>query len=31
MPKRLIVGITGASGAEIGIQLLREMQRHPQW
>ena len=31
VPKRLIVGITGASGAEIGIQLLREMQRHPQW
>ena len=30
-PKRLIVGISGASGAEIGIQLLRAMQRQPEW
>jgi polyprenyl P-hydroxybenzoate/phenylacrylic acid decarboxylase-like protein len=30
-PKRLIVGISGASGAEIGIQLLRAMQCQPEW
>ena len=30
-PKRLIVGISGASGAEIGIQLLQAMQRQPEW
>ena len=29
--KRLIVGISGASGAEIGIQLLQAMQRQPDW
>ena len=29
--KRLIVGISGASGAEIGIQLLHAMQRQPEW
>ena len=29
--KRLIVGISGASGAEIGIQLLQAMQRQPEW
>lgn len=30
-PRRLIVGISGASGAEIGITLLQAMQRHPGW
>jgi flavin prenyltransferase len=30
-PRRLIVGISGASGAEIGIQLLRAMQHLPEW
>ena len=30
-PKRLIVGISGASGAEIGIQLLQAMQHQPEW
>jgi len=30
-PKRLIVGISGASGAEIGIQLLQAMQHLPEW
>jgi len=30
-PKRLIVGISGASGAELGIQLLQAMQRQPEW
>jgi polyprenyl P-hydroxybenzoate/phenylacrylic acid decarboxylase-like protein len=30
-PRRLIVGISGASGAEIGIQLLQAMQYHPEW
>jgi len=30
-PKRLVVGISGASGAEIGIQLLQAMQHLPEW
>ena len=30
-PKRLVVGISGASGAEIGIQLLQAMQHLPDW
>ena len=30
-PKRLVIGISGASGAEIGIQLLQAMQRLPEW
>jgi len=30
-PKRLVVGISGASGAEIGIQLLQAMQHLPAW
>jgi flavin prenyltransferase len=29
--KRLIVGISGASGAELGIQLLEAMRQQPGW
>lgn len=30
-PKRLIIGMSGASGAEIGIKLLQAMQYHSSW
>ena len=30
-PKRLVVGMSGASGAEIGIQVLQAIQRQPEW
>lgn len=30
-PRRLVVGFSGASGAEIGIQLLQVMQHLPEW
>lgn len=30
-PKRLVVGISGASGADLGIQLLKAMQHLPGW
>jgi polyprenyl P-hydroxybenzoate/phenylacrylic acid decarboxylase-like protein len=30
-PKRLVVGISGASGAILGIELLRAMQLVPGW
>jgi polyprenyl P-hydroxybenzoate/phenylacrylic acid decarboxylase-like protein len=29
--KRLIVGITGASGAVLGVELLRALRLHPDW
>lgn len=29
--KRLVVGISGASGAIIGVELLRAMQSHEDW
>jgi polyprenyl P-hydroxybenzoate/phenylacrylic acid decarboxylase-like protein len=31
MKKRLIVGITGATGAAYGILLLKEIKKIPQW
>ena len=31
MKKRLIVGITGASGAPLAIALLKELRRHEEW
>jgi len=31
MTERLVVGITGASGAILGIELLRAMQSFPGW
>ena len=31
MKKRLVVGISGASGAPLAVDLLREMQRHQEW
>ena len=30
-PKRLVVGISGASGAILGVELLRAMQSMPGW
>ena len=30
-PKRLVVGISGASGAILGIELLQAMQLFPDW
>jgi polyprenyl P-hydroxybenzoate/phenylacrylic acid decarboxylase-like protein len=30
-PKRLVVGISGASGAPLAVHLLQEMQSHPDW
>lgn len=29
--KRLVVGISGASGAVIGVELLRALRQHPDW
>lgn len=29
--KRLVVGMSGASGAILGIQLLKVMKEHPKW
>jgi flavin prenyltransferase len=29
--KRLVVGISGASGAVIGVELLRALRLHPDW
>jgi flavin prenyltransferase len=29
--KRLVVGISGASGAIIGIEILRALRTHPDW
>ncbi len=29
--KRLVVGLSGASGARLGIELLTQMARHPDW
>lgn len=31
MKKRLVIGISGASGIPIAIQLLREIEKIPQW
>ena len=31
MEKRLVVGISGASGAPLAIDLLREMRLHEEW
>ncbi len=30
-PNRLVVGISGASGAILGIELLQAMRHHPDW
>lgn len=30
-PKRLVIGISGASGAVLAVQLLKEMQQFPDW
>ena len=30
-PKRLVVGMSGASGAVLGVELLRAMQGFPEW
>jgi polyprenyl P-hydroxybenzoate/phenylacrylic acid decarboxylase-like protein len=30
-PKRLVVGISGASGAILGIELLQAMRHYPDW
>jgi polyprenyl P-hydroxybenzoate/phenylacrylic acid decarboxylase-like protein len=30
-PKRLVVGISGASGAEVGVQVLKALRRIPGW
>lgn len=30
-PKRLVVGMSGASGAQIGIELLKMMREFPGW
>ena len=30
MKKRLVVGVSGASGAPLAIELLRQLQRHPE-
>ncbi len=30
-PKRLIVAMTGASGALLGVELLKEMKNFPRW
>jgi 4-hydroxy-3-polyprenylbenzoate decarboxylase len=29
--KRLVVGVSGASGAILAIELLKQMQGHPEW
>jgi polyprenyl P-hydroxybenzoate/phenylacrylic acid decarboxylase-like protein len=29
--KRLVVGISGASGAVIGVEVLRALRLHPEW
>lgn len=31
MKKRLVVGLTGASGAPLGVQFLKGMQSFPEW
>ena len=31
MKKRLVIGLSGASGAPLGIELLRGMQYFPDW
>ncbi|WP_425058987.1 putative UbiX-like flavin prenyltransferase [Sporomusa carbonis] len=31
VPRRLVVGISGASGAPIAIELLQEMKNFPEW
>jgi len=31
MKKRLIVGITGATGATYGVSILKEMKKMPRW
>ena len=30
MKKRLVVGVSGASGAPLAIELLRQLQRYPE-
>ena len=30
-PKRLVIGISGASGAGLAVHLLEELQNHPDW
>ncbi len=29
--KRLVVGMSGASGAQLGVEILKEMQHLPEW
>jgi 3-polyprenyl-4-hydroxybenzoate decarboxylase len=31
MKKRLIVGITGATGAVYGVEILRILRENPEW
>jgi len=30
-PKRMVIGISGATGAQIAIELLTKMQHYPDW
>ncbi len=31
MHKRMVIGMSGASGAILGIELLRALQLYPDW